>query len=72
MENQDEAFAPLAGSKNALAEYKNPFGFSLQVIQSAVDMMLALGGVPAAEVCIVRHSSARSLIRFIAQSATVG
>ena len=50
IENQDEAFAPLSGSKNTLAEYKNPFGFSLQVIQSAVDMTLATGGVSAAEV----------------------
>ena len=46
MENQDEAFAPLSGSNNTLIEYKNPFGFSLQVIQSAVDMTLATGCVP--------------------------
>lgn len=49
IENQDEAFAPLSGSNNTVAEYKNPFGFSLQVIQSAVDMTLITGNVPAAE-----------------------
>ncbi|KAL4074292.1 hypothetical protein J3A83DRAFT_4234939 [Scleroderma citrinum] len=49
IENQDEAFTPLSGSNNTVAEYKNPFGFSLQVIQSAVDMTLATGGVPAGE-----------------------
>ncbi|KAF8840051.1 hypothetical protein BDN67DRAFT_1054007 [Paxillus ammoniavirescens] len=49
METQDEAFAPLSGSNNTLAEYKNPFGFSLQVIQSSVNMTLAAGGVAAAE-----------------------
>jgi hypothetical protein len=52
METQDEAFAPLSGSDNTLAEYKNPFGFSLQVIQSTVKMTLAAGGVAAAEVSI--------------------
>ena len=47
MENQDEAFTPLSGSNNTLTEYyKILFGFSLQVIQSAVDMTLATGCVP--------------------------
>jgi len=50
IENHDEAFAPLSGSNNTVAEYKNPFGFSLQVIQSAVDITLITGNVPAAEV----------------------
>ncbi|KIK99094.1 hypothetical protein PAXRUDRAFT_30734 [Paxillus rubicundulus Ve08.2h10] len=49
MDTQDEAFAPLSGSNNTLAEYKNPFGFSLQVIQSSVNMTLAAGGVAAAQ-----------------------
>lgn len=50
METQQEAFAPLSGSNNTVAEYKNPFGFSLQVIQSAVNMTLGTGGVSAASV----------------------
>ncbi|KAH7888371.1 hypothetical protein F5I97DRAFT_2002257 [Phlebopus sp. FC_14] len=49
METQDEAFAPLSGSNNTVAEYKNPFGFSLQVIQSSVNMTLGAGGVAAAQ-----------------------
>ncbi|KAH7926942.1 hypothetical protein BV22DRAFT_1007914 [Leucogyrophana mollusca] len=49
MQNQDQAFAPLAGSKSTVAEYKNPFGFSLQVVQSAVTMILGAGGQNAAE-----------------------
>ncbi|KAF8135624.1 hypothetical protein EV363DRAFT_1429344 [Boletus edulis] len=48
MESQQEAFAPLSGSNNTIAEYKNPFGFSLQVIQSSVNMTLGAGGVSAA------------------------
>ncbi|KAH0827584.1 hypothetical protein J3R83DRAFT_4307 [Lanmaoa asiatica] len=48
METQQEAFAPLSGSNNTVAEYKNPFGFSLQVVQSAVNMTLGAGGVSAA------------------------
>lgn len=50
METQQEAFAPLSGSKNTVVEYKNPFGFSLQVIRSAVNMTLGTGGVSAASV----------------------
>lgn len=50
METQQEAFAPLSGSNNTVAEYKNPFGFSLQVIQSVVNMTLDAGGVSAASV----------------------
>ncbi|KAF9222628.1 hypothetical protein BS17DRAFT_802839 [Gyrodon lividus] len=49
METQDETFAPLSGSNDTMAEYKNPFGFSLQVIQSSVNMTLAAGGKAAAE-----------------------
>ena len=50
METQQEAFAPLSGSNDTVAEYKNPFGFSLQVIQSTVNMTLGAGGVSAASV----------------------
>ncbi|KZP04128.1 hypothetical protein FIBSPDRAFT_1011937 [Athelia psychrophila] len=39
---QSETYAPLVGSNTTLATYQNPFGFSLQVIRSAVDMIIAL------------------------------
>ena len=42
MTSSDEAYDPLVGSNNTLAEYKNPFGFSLQVVQSAVTMIVGL------------------------------
>lgn len=40
IETAAEAFAPLVGSTDTLATYKNPFGFSLQVIESAVDLTI--------------------------------
>ena len=50
MTSQDEAFAPRASSKNTLATYKNPFGFSLQVIESGENITIAFNGVDAAQV----------------------
>ncbi|KAI0072486.1 hypothetical protein K474DRAFT_1678619 [Panus rudis PR-1116 ss-1] len=44
MTSQDEAFAPLSSSQNTLATYKNPFGFSLQVVQSGENITLKHGG----------------------------
>ncbi|CDO73852.1 hypothetical protein BN946_scf185016.g9 [Trametes cinnabarina] len=49
MTEQDQAFAPLASSKQVLAEYKNPFGFSLQVVAGSEDIILAAGGTDVAE-----------------------
>ena len=43
MQTQEQAFAPLSGSNNTMAQYKNPFGFSLQVIQSTVNLDLSYG-----------------------------
>ena len=51
MTEQSEAFAPLASSLHTLATYKNPFGFSLQVVQAAEDIILGESGQNAAEVC---------------------
>ncbi|EIW82896.1 hypothetical protein CONPUDRAFT_101346 [Coniophora puteana RWD-64-598 SS2] len=56
MLNQDEAFAPLAGSNNTVADYKNPFGFSLQVIHSNVDMTLGANDVAAARLVLESDS----------------
>jgi hypothetical protein len=53
METQDQVFAPLSGSNNTVAQYKNPFGFSLQVIQSTVNMDLSYGGTTAAQVALI-------------------
>ncbi|KAG1785555.1 uncharacterized protein HD556DRAFT_110398 [Suillus plorans] len=49
MQNQDQAYSPLSGSNNTVAQYKNPFGFSLQVIQSTVNIDLDYGGTAAAQ-----------------------
>ena len=45
-----EAFAPLSSSQDTLATYKNPFGFSLQVIEAATQITLASGGTDVAQV----------------------
>ena len=50
MTEQSEAFEPLASSQHTLATYKNPFGFSLQVVQAAEDIIIGAGGQDAAEV----------------------
>ena len=52
MTEQSEAFAPLASSQHTLATYKNPFGFSLRVVQAAEDIILGEDGQNAAEVCL--------------------
>ncbi|KAH9038716.1 hypothetical protein EDB85DRAFT_2072661 [Lactarius pseudohatsudake] len=49
MTEQNQIFAPLASSQHTLATYKNPFGFSLQVIQSAEDIFLGASGSDVAE-----------------------
>jgi hypothetical protein len=58
MQTPDQAFAPLASSHNTLATYKNPFGFSLQVIEAAENIILSSGGTDIAEVSqpIYAHS----------------
>ena len=49
MTEQSEAFAPQASSQHILAQYKNPFGFSLQVIRSAETLNIGYGGSNAAK-----------------------
>ncbi|KAH8119480.1 hypothetical protein DFH11DRAFT_1722990 [Phellopilus nigrolimitatus] len=48
MTSQNEAFAPSSSSKFTLATYKNPFGFSLQVIRSSQNITIASGGTSVA------------------------
>lgn len=55
MQTQNQAFQPLASSNFTLAKYKNPFGFSLQVIEAGEDITLNSGGVDAADVRNVHH-----------------
>ncbi|KAK7064212.1 hypothetical protein R3P38DRAFT_3165227 [Favolaschia claudopus] len=52
MVNQDQAFAPLASSSYTLAKYKNPFGFSLQVVESAQDLLISELGLDIARLHI--------------------
>lgn len=52
MNDQEETFAPLTSSKHTLAQYKNPFGFSLQVVQASEDIILGASGVDIAHVLI--------------------
>lgn len=50
MVNQDQAFAPPASSDFTLAKYKNPFGFSLQVVESAQELLISDLGLDIARV----------------------
>ena len=38
-----EAFAPLASSKETLATYKDPFGFSLAIIEAGENIAFGAG-----------------------------
>ncbi|RDX40651.1 hypothetical protein OH76DRAFT_1365915 [Lentinus brumalis] len=49
MTEQGQAFAPDASSRHILTQYKNPFGFSLQVVKSGEDITLAAQGTDVAE-----------------------
>ena len=44
MSDSGEAYSPLSSSKSTVAVYANPFGFSLQVVQSAEDIKISSGG----------------------------
>lgn len=57
MKEPSQAFAPLASSKHTLAEYKNPFGFSLQVVESAQTLTISSHGADAAQVRACRTNS---------------
>ncbi|KAL1718757.1 hypothetical protein EV715DRAFT_290908 [Schizophyllum commune] len=49
MESDDQTWAPASSSKKTNAVYKNPFGFSLQVIRSAETLNIGYGGSDAAK-----------------------
>jgi hypothetical protein len=52
MQTPDQAFAPPASSEFTLAKYKNPFGFSLQVVEAGETIVLGANGIDAAQVSI--------------------
>jgi hypothetical protein len=55
MQNQDQAFAPPSSSNHTLAVYKNPFGFSLQVVESGQDITIASHGVDIANLKLPKN-----------------
>ncbi|KAG6891741.1 hypothetical protein C0992_006161 [Termitomyces sp. T32_za158] len=57
VDNQDQAFAPPASSHFTLAKYKNPFGFSLQVIEAGQNLILNGGGVDIAQLTIPKMAA---------------
>src|SRR5258706_11199526 len=50
MTDQSMAFSPPTSSQHTLAKFKNPFGFPLQLVQSAEDITLITHGNNVAEV----------------------
>ncbi|KAG7446409.1 uncharacterized protein BT62DRAFT_931852 [Guyanagaster necrorhizus] len=40
LQSDDQTWAPLTGSRNTTATYKNPFGFSLQVFEAAQNIVM--------------------------------
>jgi len=50
IQTQDQAFKPPASSQDTVAKYSNPFGFSLQVVQSGETINLASQGTDIAQV----------------------
>ncbi|KAF5351977.1 hypothetical protein D9756_007389 [Leucocoprinus leucothites] len=49
IKEQDQTFAPPASSKNTVAQYANPFGFSLQAVEAAQKLILNVQGTDVAE-----------------------
>lgn len=49
MRSEDQAFAPPSSSNETLAVYKNPFGFSLQVVEAGQDIIIASHGLDMAQ-----------------------
>ncbi|ESK92921.1 hypothetical protein Moror_8994 [Moniliophthora roreri MCA 2997] len=52
LETPDQTFAPLTSANKTVAQYKNPFGFSLQAIEAGQTITLSSGGTPAAELML--------------------
>jgi antitoxin (DNA-binding transcriptional repressor) of toxin-antitoxin stability system len=52
IQTQDQAFKPPASSQHTVAKYSNPFGFSLQVVQSGETIDLASHGTDVAQLVL--------------------
>ncbi|TFK54041.1 hypothetical protein OE88DRAFT_1732763 [Heliocybe sulcata] len=52
MTEDDQTWSPLASSNQTVAQYKNPFGFSLQVVQSGENITLSSGGTDVAQLTV--------------------
>ena len=51
LKSQDQAFSPPTSSQHTVARYKNPFGFSLQVVEAGQTIIMGSHGVDIARVC---------------------
>jgi len=51
LKSQDQAFSPPTSSQHTVAKYKNPFGFSLQVVEAGETIIMGSHGVDIAQVC---------------------
>ncbi|KAF9562634.1 hypothetical protein CPC08DRAFT_706528 [Agrocybe pediades] len=57
LQTPDQDFNPPTSSANTLAKYKNPFGFSLQVVEAAQSIILSAQGAKAAQLDIPRTAA---------------
>jgi len=56
LQSQDQAFSPPTSSQHTVAKYKNPFEFSLQVVEAGQTIILGSHGVNIAQVCTCARS----------------
>jgi hypothetical protein len=52
MLQQSQAFSPVASSLHTLAQYRNPFGFSLQVTESGETLTIVSDGINVAQLVV--------------------
>ncbi|KIM45161.1 hypothetical protein M413DRAFT_332807 [Hebeloma cylindrosporum] len=52
LKSQDQAFSPPTSSQHTVAKYKNPFGFSLQVVEAGQTIIMGSHGVDIAQLVI--------------------
>lgn len=52
IKEDSQAYAPLTSSNSTAAKYKNPFGFTLQVVESGEEITLASSGFDVAQLSI--------------------
>ncbi|KAK0241921.1 hypothetical protein EDD85DRAFT_820884 [Armillaria nabsnona] len=58
LQSADQTFAPPTSSRNTLATYKNPFGFSLQVFEAAQNIvMTSLDGTEIASLALPKTAA---------------